>query len=99
MYHVNQKFYLLIDKKGEGKMWSPTTGIADAELVLKEYNLKRIHLKPKEGLALINGTQFITALGADAVGRATRLALQADIIAALTIEVLKGKPFENLTIK
>lgn len=47
-------------------------------------------LKPKEGLALINGTQFITALGAEAIERATMLVLQADIIASLTVEVLKG---------
>ncbi len=71
-------------------MWSPKTGIVDADLVLKEYNLKKLHLKSKEGLCLINGTQFITALGADAVERAIKLALQADVIAALTVEVLKG---------
>lgn len=33
---------------------------------------------------------MITALGAEAIERATYLALQADIIAALTVEVLKG---------
>jgi len=54
------------------------------------FDKKPIVLKPKEGLALINGTQMITALGAEAISRATNLALQADIIASLTVEVLKG---------
>lgn len=75
---------------GEGKMWSPSTGVDDAATVLSKHGLKPLELKPKEGLALINGTQMITALGAEAVERARYLALQADVIAALTCEVLKG---------
>ena len=39
-----------------------------------------------------NGTQFITALGAEALFRAERIAKQADVIAALTVEVLAGVP-------
>lgn len=71
-------------------MWSPSTGVDDASVVLTKHGLKPLSLKPKEGLALINGTQMITALGAEALERAKYLALQADIIAALTCEVLKG---------
>lgn len=50
-----------------------------------------------QGLALINGTQMITSLGAEAVERAESIARQADIIAALTLEVLKGttKAFDS----
>lgn len=43
-----------------------------------------------QGLALINGTQMITSLGCEAVERASAIARQADIVAALTLEVLKG---------
>lgn len=43
-----------------------------------------------QGLALINGTQMITSLGCEAVERANAIAKQADIVAALTLEVLKG---------
>ncbi len=75
---------------GEGQMWSPRTGLTDASSVLKEYGLQPIRLKPKEGLALINGTQFIAALGAEAIERSIKLVLQADVIAALSLEVLKG---------
>ncbi|XP_042201539.1 histidine ammonia-lyase-like [Callorhinchus milii] len=82
--------HLALGLMGEGKMWSPKSGWADAKYVLQAHGLKPITLKPKEGLALINGTQMITSLGAEAVERATAIARQADIIAALTLEVLKG---------
>lgn len=52
--------------------------------------MKPIELKPKEGIALINGTQLITSLGCEAVIYAQRIAQQADIVAAVTLEVLKG---------
>ncbi|XP_068163526.1 histidine ammonia-lyase-like [Antennarius striatus] len=75
---------------GEGRMWSPQTGWGDAKAVLESHGLKPLVLKPKEGVALINGTQMISSLGVEAVERALCVAKQADIIAALTLEVLKG---------
>uniref|UniRef100_A0A8C9YLA3 Histidine ammonia-lyase n=1 Tax=Sander lucioperca TaxID=283035 RepID=A0A8C9YLA3_SANLU len=89
--------HLALGLIGEGKMWSPKSGWADAKYVLEAHGLKPISLKPKEGLALINGTQMITSLGAEAVERAQAIARQADIIAALTLEVLKGttKAFDS----
>ncbi|XP_072922016.1 histidine ammonia-lyase-like isoform X6 [Hemitrygon akajei] len=92
--------HLALGLMGEGKMWSPKSGWADAKYVLQAHGLQPISLKAKEvikkgfhqqfGLSLINGTQMITSLGAEAVERATAIARQADIIAALTLEVLKG---------
>ncbi|NXX59421.1 HUTH lyase, partial [Scopus umbretta] len=82
--------HLALGLIGEGKMWSPKSGWADAKYVLEAHGLRPITLKPKEGLALINGTQMITSLGCEAVERANAIARQADIIAALTLEVLKG---------
>ncbi|NP_001086644.1 histidine ammonia-lyase, gene 1 L homeolog [Xenopus laevis] len=82
--------HLALGLIGEGKMWSPKSGWADAKYVLKAHNLKPVSLKPKEGLALINGTQLITSLGCEAVERANAIAKQADVVAALTLEVLKG---------
>ncbi|TMS05956.1 Histidine ammonia-lyase [Larimichthys crocea] len=89
--------HLALGLMGEGRMWSPKSGWADAKYVLEAHGLKPISLKPKEGLALINGTQMITSLGAEAVERAQAIARQADIIAALTLEVLKGttKAFDS----
>jgi hypothetical protein len=61
--------HIVLGLIGEGKMWSPSTGVDEALKVLTRHSLKPLHLKPKEGLALINGTQLITALGAEAVSR------------------------------
>ena len=47
-------------------------------------------LAAKEGLALINGTQVMTAIGALALLRAERLATIADVAGAMTLEALKG---------
>jgi histidine ammonia-lyase len=75
---------------GEGQMWSPSTGWGEAKYVLESHNLTPISLEAKEGLAMINGTQLITSIGAEATERAGIIAKQADIVAALTLEVLKG---------
>ena len=82
--------HLALGLMGEGHMWSPQTGWGDANYVLESHNLTPITLGAKEGLALINGTQLITSIGAEAVERAGIIARQADVVAALTLEVLKG---------
>ena len=64
-------------------------GGKDAD-ILKENNLVPIKLEAKEGLALINGTQMIASIGSEALVRAKRIARQADVVAALTLEVLRG---------
>ena len=61
-----------------------------AEQLLKEKGIAPLRLHAKEGLALINGTQMMTAFGALEVHEARRLALAADICAALSLEGLKG---------
>ena len=47
-------------------------------------------LEPKEGLALLNGTQMMSAIGALALARAERLARTASVAAALSTEALRG---------
>ncbi|KAL9982894.1 hypothetical protein ACROYT_G005005 [Oculina patagonica] len=66
--------HLALGLMGEGQMWSPRSGWADAGM----------------GVALINGTQLITSLGAEAIERSRLIAKQADVIAAMSLEVLKG---------
>ena len=58
-------------------------------------NLSPLNLGPKEGLALINGTQFILAHGVLVVNKLNSCLQQADIIGAMMIEGLQGsmKPF------
>ncbi|RWS30495.1 histidine ammonia-lyase-like protein [Leptotrombidium deliense] len=82
--------HLALGMLGEGKMWSPESGWGEAKYVLESHGLKPIKLRPKEGLALLNGTQLIASIGAEAVEKAAAIARQADVVAALTIEVLKG---------
>ena len=57
---------------------------------MAEAGIETMALKAKEGLALINGTQAMTALGALAVKRVSLLAAAADICAALSFEALNG---------
>jgi histidine ammonia-lyase len=56
-----------------------------------------VELAAKEGLALINGTQYMTALGALALVDALNLATVADIAGAMSLEALKGskRPFDD----
>src|SRR5437867_4701578 len=69
--------------------------ISGAE-ALRRAGLRPIHLGPKEGLALINGTQPSTAVLALALAAAEQLARAADIAAALSIDALRGSihPFD-----
>jgi histidine ammonia-lyase len=74
---------------GEGLAWDANGHILGGE-ALSKAGLVPIQLQPKEGLALINGTQMITSLGNLAVYRLRKLVLLADEIAALTLEALRG---------
>lgn len=63
--------------------------------LFNKIGLKSVDLGPKEGLALINGTQFIAAHAVKVVDRLHAVLSQADIIGAMMIEGLQGsvKPF------
>ncbi len=74
---------------GEGLAWSRNRHIPGGS-ALAEAGLAPVTLQAKEGLALINGTQLITALGNLAVEKFNRLASLADLIAALSLEALRG---------
>jgi histidine ammonia-lyase len=68
----------------------------DGRAALRAAGLRPLVLEPKEGLSLINGTQITTAIAAHAALRAQRLLATADVVAAMTLEALKGSvhPFE-----
>ncbi len=57
---------------------------------MKQAGIPFVTLKAKEGLALINGTQVMTAVGLLALLRAERLCRAADIIGACTLDALEG---------
>jgi len=80
---------------GEGEAFSGNGRVSGAEALAKA-GLSPVVLGPKEGLALINGTQASTAVLALALVGAERLARAADQAAALSIDGLRGssKPFD-----
>jgi len=86
--------HLFLPLIGLGKVWKDGK-VVDSSSVLKEYNKEPIHLSAKEGLALINGTQFMAAHAVKAMVEMNRLMNNADLIATLMIEGLNGsiKPF------
>src|SRR5579871_1610114 len=65
--------------------------------VLQKFNVSPIQLGPKEGLALINGTQFILSFAVKAVQRMHNCLEAADIIGAMSLEALTGTkaPFDE----
>src|SRR5690349_5450892 len=64
--------------------------VVPALVALREHGLEPLTLEPKEGLALLNGTQLMSALGALLLADADRLARTASVAAALSVEALLG---------
>lgn len=59
---------------------------------LRRAGIEPLRLRAKEGLALLNGTQALTAVGALALWRSLRLAGLADVAGAMTLLALRGTP-------
>ena len=80
----------------EGQSNDPLARISAKEM-LNRFGLSPIQLGPKEGLALINGTQFILAFAINAVQRLHNCLEAADIIGAMSLEALTGTkaPFDE----
>ncbi|MFB4162281.1 histidine ammonia-lyase [Alteribacillus sp. JSM 102045] len=74
---------------GEGEVFYKRKKVP-AITALKKEGIHPIALSAKEGLALINGTQAMTAMGVLGYLKAEKLAYQAEIIASLTMEGLRG---------
>ena len=81
--------HLALPLIGEGEAWFDGELVAGAD-ALRRAGLEPLALRAKEGLSLINGTQFMAAFGALGVVRARRLAAAADIACALAVEALQG---------
>ena len=64
--------------------------VLDGAAALRRVGLEPIRLVSKEGLSLVNGTQFMAAMAALGVERARRLAATADLACALSLEALRG---------
>jgi len=76
---------------GEGEAIFRGERLAGA-VAMRKAGIPLLKLGAKEGLSLLNGTQFMAAVGGLALDRALSLVESADVIGALTLEVLLGTP-------
>ena len=83
--------HLALSLIGEGETFFEGERLEGAE-ALRRAKLKPAQLEAKEGLALLNGTQAMHAVGGLSVLRGKRLARVADVAGAMTLEALKGTP-------
>ena len=71
------------------------------EEILRLFGWEKINLQSKEGLALLNGTQFMTAYGIYNLLKAHKLSYLSDLIGAISLEAFDGRiePFNELVHK
>ncbi len=81
--------HLALPLVGEGEAWVEGERLPGGE-ALRRAGLEPLTLEAKEGLSLINGTQFMAAFGALGLERARRVARIADVACALSLEALQG---------
>src|SRR4029434_10213133 len=83
--------HLALSVIGEGEVFFQGQRVTTTE-ALQRAKLKALELEAKEGLALLNGTQAMHAVGGLALRRAQRLARVADVSGAMSLEALRSTP-------
>src|SRR5438067_3359505 len=83
--------HLALTVIGEGEAFYEGERMPSAQ-ALERANIEPLQLEAKEGIALLNGTQAMAAVGALALHRAERIARLADVAGAMTLEALRGTP-------
>jgi histidine ammonia-lyase len=88
--------HLISALMGKGKI-DVRGDVLASEAALKKLGMQPLQLGPKEGLALINGTQASTAIALDALFTGERVFASAIAAGALSVDALKGsvKPFDS----
>src|SRR6476620_3214400 len=81
--------HLALPLVGEGQATVNGELLSGAE-ALRAVGLEPIRLASKEGLSLVNGTQFMSAMASLGLVRARRLSVTADLACALSLESLQG---------
>jgi histidine ammonia-lyase len=77
--------HLALPLIGEGEVWYNGKKISASSLY-QQFNWEPLKLQSKEGLALINGTQFMSAYGVYCLLKAQKLSAWADVVAAISID-------------
>ncbi len=90
--------HLALPLIGEGEVWYKDEQISTAKLY-EQLGWQSLTLQSKEGLALINGTQFMSAYGVHCLLQSQHLLVWADAIAATAIDAFDCRidPFLNLS--
>jgi histidine ammonia-lyase len=93
--------HLFLPLIGLGFLTNDGVNYIEAKKVFEENNLEPLKLQAKEGLALINGTQFITAYAVKIVDMFSRALDHADLISALSLEsyLASSQPFAEKLIE
>ena len=88
--------HLVLPLLGLGKVWDGEQ-IVETSAILQKHQLQPLQLQAKEGLALINGTQFILAHAIKGLEKFEYLLNLADLAAAFSIEAYQGSasPFKK----
>ncbi len=89
--------HLSLPLLGEGEVWFQGKKVHASE-VLKHFNWQPIILQSKEGLALLNGTQFMSAYGVHIIIKSLKFSYLADLISSISLEAFDGRqePFNEL---
>jgi histidine ammonia-lyase len=89
--------HLSLPLLGEGDVYFEGKKVHSSQ-VLKQFNWEPIVLQSKEGLALLNGTQFMSAYGAHILMKANKFSYLADLIGTISLEGFDGRiePFNEL---
>lgn len=83
---------------GHGHIWSEDGNTHfPASEVLAKHDIEPLKLQPKDGLSLINGTQFMSAYGSFVLEKCIHLLKMADLLATVSLEALQGSitPFDD----
>src|SRR5438445_4872169 len=83
--------HLALTVIGEGEAFYRGQRMAGAK-ALQSASIEPLQLEAKEGIALLNGTQAMAAVGGLALHRAERVARLADVAGAMSLEALRGTP-------
>jgi len=89
--------HLALPLIGKGKVVHDKKEV-NVNTILKKFNWKPIQLEAKEGLALLNGTQFMSAYGVYLLLLSHKTSYLADVIASISLDAFDGRiePFHDL---
>jgi len=89
--------HLSLPLLGEGEVYFEGKKV-HSSVIMERFNWEPIVLQSKEGLALLNGTQFMSAYGAHILMKANKFSYLADLIGTISLEGFDGRiePFNEL---